>query len=49
LAINLNIAPDEVKASATNCDNLIVRGGKVWMPNETTMHDQGLPDAWKGD
>jgi len=47
MAVCLDMSSEEAKAEVTNYDDLIVQNGKVWLPIETTLRDQGLMDAWQ--
>ena len=48
MAIDLGITPGRGPAPASMDENdLIVQGGKVWLPIETTMRDSGFLEVWK--
>jgi tetratricopeptide (TPR) repeat protein len=46
MAINLGMTPEEANANVANHGDLIIQDGKVWLPIEATLRDQGLLDAW---
>ena len=47
MAIDLGITQDEARSRSMDQKDLIVQGGKVWLPLETTMRDSGLMEIWK--
>jgi hypothetical protein len=47
MAIDLGITQDETRTRSMDQKDIIVQGGKVWLPLETTMRDSGLMEIWK--
>ena len=47
MAVDLGITPEEAKTKVADYGDLIIRDGKVWLPVETTLPDQGLLGAWR--
>ena len=47
VAIDLGIADADAAPRSMDARDIIVRGGKVWLPIETTMRDASFLEAWK--
>ena len=47
IAIDLGITQAEAMRREMNQEDLIVQGGRVWLPIETTMRDAGFLEVWK--
>jgi tetratricopeptide (TPR) repeat protein len=47
MAIDLGLSEGEVRSRAMDPAGLIVRGGRVWLPIETTMRDSDFLEVWK--
>jgi len=47
MAFDLGITEEEARARSMDLGDLIVRGGRVWLPVETTMRDSGFLEVWK--
>jgi len=47
MAFDLGITEEEARSRSMDLGDLIVRGGRVWIPVETTMRDSGFLEVWK--
>lgn len=47
IAFNLEMSPEEAKATLSNPDDVIVVDGKAWVPLEVTMRDSSLLEIWR--
>jgi tetratricopeptide (TPR) repeat protein len=47
MAFNLELSAESAAARGMDLRELIVKGGKVWVPVETTTRDSGFLEAWR--
>jgi tetratricopeptide (TPR) repeat protein len=47
MAVSLDMTPDEARKAFRRSDELIIKDGKVWVPVEVTVREDGFLKAWR--